>query len=537
MGQCMGCKEYYHPSNNTLYEWNLSQSSYIRNFKNPFFPGEIDINNVSDDNINNNIPKLKENEDKIFDEIIIKENLEQKEEENKLKDELELKQKMLNEEAEKRNEELNKLKNDILQEEKFNRMNSNSLNNISNIKEDNQSSLNNKKIEISGLSKLNSREVEENAKINKTLENMCILGNIAKKEIQEEKENNPEKFIETSEALKLEQEDNGLFALGLLSQNLEGIGIETAIEKDVGEDEQDAAATCLQFISNGLAKKKKYDLHFEFGEERNEELLNNKDEFENFKKDLKKKLSKDYHIPEDKIIVTFPQKGSFHVQVIFQNEEFNELNLDEFKDKFKNDDEFKELCNLKEIHSDVIMGGCKLSKNQLDERGNNIDNWAVGEMRGGKSYNSPQGWIGIGLKVMDKYSNNNWIGCDGNTEEWCVAYHGVGRYEPSEKVKQITGLIYKGAFKPGNGQVHKDCENLNKPGTKVGEGVYCTPNVDTAAGYSGISEINGKSYQTVLMVRVKPDAIRECEDGGDYWVVNGTTEEIRPYRILYKCLN
>jgi len=76
-------------------------------------------------------------------------------------------------------------------------------------------------------------------------------------------------------------------------------------------------------------------------------------------------LSKDYHIPEDKIIVTFPQKGSFHVQVIFQSEEFNDLNLDEFKDKFKNDDEFKELCNLKEIHSDVIMGGCKLSKKSI----------------------------------------------------------------------------------------------------------------------------------------------------------------------------
>ena len=103
-------------------------------------------------------------------------------------------------------------------------------------------------------------------------------------------------------------------------------------------------------------------------------------------------------------------------------------------------------------------------------------------------------------------------------------------------VKQITGLIYKGAFKPGENQVHRDCENLNKPGTKVGDGVYCTPNVDTAAGYSGISEINGKSYMTVLMVRVKPSAIRECSDGGDYWVVNGTTDEIRPYRILYKCL-
>ena len=39
------------------------------------------------------------------------------------------------------------------------------------------------------------------------------------------------------------------------------------------------------------------------------------------------------------------------------------------------------------------------------------------------------------------------------------------------------------------------------------------------------------------MVRVKPEAIRGCEDSGDYWVVNGTTDEIRPYRILYKEYN
>ena len=47
-------------------------------------------------------------------------------------------------------------------------------------------------------------------------------------------------------------------------------------------------------------------------------------------------------------------------------------------------------------------------------------------------------------------------------------------------------------------------------------------------------EVNGKKYKTVLMVRVKPDAIRCSADQQDYWVVNGTTDEIRPYRILYK---
>ena len=57
-------------------------------------------------------------------------------------------------------------------------------------------------------------------------------------------------------------------------------------------------------------------------------ILNNKDEFEKFKETLKLKLSKDYNIPPEKIIVTLPQRGSLHVQVIFQTEEFN--NLDKF---------------------------------------------------------------------------------------------------------------------------------------------------------------------------------------------------------------
>ena len=58
--------------------------------------------------------------------------------------------------------------------------------------------------------------------------------------------------------------------------------------------------------------------------------------------------------------------------------------------------------------------------------------------------------------------------------------------------------------------------------------------------YAGISVINGVKYKTVLMVRVKPEAIRYCDQcfGSrapyNYWVVNGTEDEIRPYRILYK---
>ena len=384
----------------------------------------------------------------------------------------------------------------------------------------------------------NPEKKEINSKINEEIENMCIYGKIMEHQIKEEKKKYPERFIEIKDALQLEEKDKGLFALGLLANHLQENGTEVLIEKydNNNKEEIDAGTACLQFISNGMGLKKKYDLHFDFGEKRNEELLKNKNEFEKFKENWKQKLSKDYNIPKDKIIVTFPESGSFSVQVIFQSNQLNNLDLDEFKKKFKNDPDFKELQNLKEIHTDVIMSGCKLSKNQLDSRGNRIDGWGINEERGNRPYNPPLGWIGIGLKVLDKYDNGNntWIGMNNSDDEWCVAYHGVGRFQDSDMVKDITGKIYKGGFKAGKGQEHENCEDQYHPGNKVGEGVYCTPNIKTAEGYSGISKINGISYKTVLMVRVKPSAIRGCKDSIDYWVVNGTTDEIRPYRILYK---
>ena len=141
-----------------------------------------------------------------------------------------------------------------------------------------------------------------------------------------------------------------------------------------------------------MINKKRYDLHFDLGEKRNNELLTNKREYEKFKEELKSKLSKDYNIPKEEIIVTLPQKGSLRVQIIFQGYEFHNLNKKDFIEKFKNDKDFKELSNLKEIHEDIITGAVKLTRNQLDSRGNRNDGWAIGEKRGGKDYDPPLGW-------------------------------------------------------------------------------------------------------------------------------------------------
>ena len=119
-------------------------------------------------------------------------------------------------------------------------------------------------------------------KINKELENICKLGKIMKMQMKKEKIKNPNNYIEVKDALKLERYDPELFALGLLGSVLIENGTEVLIEKDgnlinnnLGED-----TTFLQFLSNGLIQKKKYDLHFDFGNQKNEEILNKKDEYE-----------------------------------------------------------------------------------------------------------------------------------------------------------------------------------------------------------------------------------------------------------------
>ena len=53
-------------------------------------------------------------------------------------------------------------------------------------------------------------------------------------------------------------------------------------------------------------------------------------------------------------------------------------------------------------------------------------------------------------------------------------------------------------------------------------------------GYCGNVNCGGKRYKLAFMTRVKPDKIRSPEDKQDLWVINGTNNEVRPYRILIK---
>ena len=390
--------------------------------------------------------------------------------------------------------------------------------------------------DINNINDINNTKKEE---VKGVLEDMCIMGSIMKKEIMEEKKFNPEKFIPTKKALS-DKDNKQIFCLGVLAQNLENLGIVTAIEKNPSNDEdtQNASNTILQFITNGLIYKNKYNFHFDLGTERNNELLTNKIEQKKFNDKLRKKLSIEYNIPENKIILTNPQRGSYEIQVIFETDEFNQtdiLDMDKFRDKCKNDANFKELCSIKKIQKGLIMEGCKLNQSMLDSEGNRESGWEVGGTRGGYPYTPPEGWIGYGLKVRGKYDNGNdeWLACNGNTNEWAVAYHGVGRGF-GMTLENAANNIIVGGFKAGGGQYYESHDDANHPGQKVGRGVYCSPDPKVMNSYAQSTKLNGKSYKIGFMMRVKPNKIRYSNKKKDYWVLDGTTEQMRPYRLMIK---
>ena len=99
----------------------------------------------------------------------------------------------------------------------------------------------------------------------------------------------------------------------------------------------------------------------------------------------------------------------------------------------------------------------------------------------------------------------------------------------------MINSILQNGFKNGFNNVHASHEDKLHPGNRIGNGVYVTPNIDTARNYAGIITLNGKKYLTLFLVKVKKKAIRACRcpNASDYWVVNGTSQEIRPVKIIY----
>ena len=420
----------------------------------------------------------------------------------------------------------------------MNDMNMAMNNNNNNNAENNINIINNpidvQKQQEEALKALKKKEAEERRKlfsdiINKesgenldkitTISDMANMGSITRYYIEVDSQEHPEKYIPFDQAFSSGDED--YFILGIVADYLKKQGVIVAIEKrdqnQLSKQKLKEIDTFLQFLINGLTNLKKHEFKFEFGSEKNNLILTDTTKQNTFMNELKVALSKGFSIKTNEIIIQYPRSGSVLVTVIFVSEDFNNINVQQIQNILSiHSPDYNNLIGLESM---LVLDGILLNPELLDHRGDNKNQgWGYNETRGGRPYIPPKGWIGYGLKVWGKYDkgDNNWIAHNGVQGEWCVAYHGA-----SQKLNQ-------------NYKQMRDVDDANHPGQKVGEGVYCSPNPNVLDQEGGVTQVGNKRYKIGFMLRVRPEKIRIAKTNPDYWVLNGTSDEIRPYRILIK---
>ena len=369
------------------------------------------------------------------------------------------------------------------------------------------------------FSEIINKESGENLDKISTISDMANMGSITRNYIEIDSSEHPEKYIPFDQAFSSGDED--YFILGIVADYLKKHGVIVAIEKrnqdQLSKQKLKEIDTFLQFLINGLTNLKKHEFRFEFGSNKNNLILTDINEQDTFMNELKVALSKGFNIKTNEVIITYPRSGSVIVTVIFTSEDFNNITVPQIQNILSV--QSPNYNNLIGIDSILVLDGILLNPELLDHRGDNKNQgWGYNEKRGGRPYIPPKGWIGYGLKVWGKYDkgDNNWIGHTGVAGEWCVAYHGA-----SQKLNQ-------------NYKQMRNVDDANHPGQKVGEGVYCSPNPNVLDQEGGVTQVGNKRYKIGFMLRVRPDKIRIAKTNPDYWVLDGTSDEIRPYRILIK---
>ena len=360
----------------------------------------------------------------------------------------------------------------------------------------------------------------------KTKQLIVQYGYDSQKRIEKEKKEHPENFIEIEEAIKKKDTNKKLYVLGKLGKSLENMGIEVAIDKREGKNNDDSLIV-NQIISSGMLQEKKYEIHFKdvYDINKKYEIINNENgEQEKFIEEKKEFIRKNTGIPKEDIFIGNIREGSVSVDAIMNNKNNDDITK-QMKELSKSDD-------IEKIYEKNILGACILNPDMLDERGNrHPKEWPEPpQKRGGMDYYPPKhNWVGYGLKVWDQYDNknNDWIGMDGNKNEWAVAYHGTSTSAVYPICKK-DGKFYS-TFKEG--AKHQKClkmkdvnERSENYGKECGEGAYVSPHLEYANIY-----FKG----AMIMCRVNPNKIRiPKEYKEDEFITDGTRNTVRPYRLL-----
>ena len=282
----------------------------------------------------------------------------------------------------------------------------------------------------------------------------------------------------------------------------------------------------FKMILSGLATQRAYKI-----------IIQSEDDKRRFKEDIqlwyvflervKNRVIKNHNLEEKEINFFNHDTNNFEVIMIIYNKRLNGVEN-----------------TLKYFHLKTLTGNLLnniiLSPNMFEIKYcKKRDEWKSGNLyRGGERYHPPYGWTGFAIKLRNKYGDNfDWLGKTGeNGNEWCVAFHGIGKGNELQKLFSILNTN----LREGPKQRYSKYKNLRK-NTKeeynvCGNGVYLTPDIKKAENYAFITKLGSlnKDFQFAIQARVDPNKIRDPGVTPVNWVLNGNSNEIRPYRLLVK---
>ena len=375
------------------------------------------------------------------------------------------------------------------------------------------------------------------------IKNNIEFSRMVKKYIIIEKSKNPDNYINIDETLNnLDKVLDGInsnspeFILSLIGKCGLNNGTDVYISKNSNEDFKNLELASMQSFFS-LGTQNKYELHFDFGEEENENILNSPKKQKEFLRKYKKIISSELKINKHNLIFKDVHRGSLGVSSLPLEESEKTGNaMGNLEGKF----------NIKKVEEKPLLETLQISPKILDEQGNRFSHWGINEKRGGEDYIPPEAnWRGYGLKVLGLYDNgnNDWLDYQNKQGEFAIAYMGINNVlgkssKMIEKLniysKKVKSIEKKNSFM-NDLNVRRSGSFIKKDKYKTcGSGVYLFQNPEYAENYAGIINISGYQVKVILMCRVNPKKIRQPENFKECWILNPTPDEIRPYRILIK---
>ena len=339
------------------------------------------------------------------------------------------------------------------------------------------------------------------------IKDVCFFGNFIKNEIYKFKFSE-DKFDDDTESIKNNRK------LEVLLNMLKTKGINDELKENYKDKNLPYFIFEYLILDNLVGEKSSFK--FSLSKHKCEQIktvLKEQIKFTNYIKTL---INSNFKIPKEKIIVNNfrGEPNEVWCDIYFTNNKIEDNHIQFFNNIHK-------LINIKEnFIKREFMQYNKNFKDEFDEALDNVDGGWGEEKKiiGGREYDPPKGYIGIGLNV-NKYGNDKtWLGTCNAEGEWPIAYHGVGGHLVYNKARSIL----KNNLIPGGGN-------------SFGDGVYFGREIRIADEYARYSQDSIK-YYVVFMCRVNPNKLKIVKKYPEYWLLpgNGNGDFIRPYRILLK---